>query len=99
MTLNPDDDDVVLLLNRFRNYCDGKELLTSLAYFCSTILEERIGDSQNKGVKLGIGAKVRSTIRRLSTEKGGKMGAREKGRNRSGTDGGRRNSFLKRLSS
>ena len=78
VTLNPDDDDVVLLLNRFRNYCDGKELLTSLAYFCSTILEERIGDSQNKGVKLGIGAKVRSTIRRLSTEKGGKMGARKR---------------------
>ena len=78
VTLNPDDDDVVLLLNRFRNYCDGKELLTSLAYFCSTILDERIGDSQDKGVKLGIGAKVRSTIRRLSTERGGKMGARKR---------------------
>ena len=77
VTLGHDDDVVVLLLNRYRNYRDGKEPLASMAYFCSTMLNEYLSTGERRGDKLKISGKVQRAINRLSSRQGGQMGARK----------------------
>ena len=78
VTLDYDDDDVVRLFNRYRNYREGKELLSSMAYFCSTLLDERTAtNSEDRGKIFKISSNVRRDIKRLSSRHGGAMGARK----------------------
>ena len=77
VTLGHDDDDVVLLLNRYSNYRKGKEPVASMAYFCSTMLTKRLPTGESRGDKLKVGGKVQRAIRRLSSKHGGQMGARK----------------------
>ena len=77
VTLGHDDDDVVLLLNRYSNYRKGKERLASMAYFCSTMLSERLPTGETRGDELNVSGRVQKAIRRLSSRQGGPMGARK----------------------
>ena len=77
VTLGHEDNDVVLLLNRYSNYRKGKEPLASMAYFCSTMLSERLPTGGTRGDKLDVSGGVQKTIRMLSSRQGGQMGARK----------------------
>ena len=77
VTLGHDDNDVVLLLSRYSNYRKGKEPLASMAYFCSTMLSERLSTGKTRGDKLNVSRRVQKEIRKLSSWQGGPMGARK----------------------
>ena len=77
LTLGHDDNDVVILLNRYNNYHKGKEPLASMAYFCSTILNERLPTGETRGDKLNVSRRVHKEIRKLSSRQGGPIGARK----------------------
>ena len=77
VTLGHDYNDVVLLLNRYSNYHKGKEPLTSMAYFCSTMLSGHLPTGEMRGDKLNISGGVQKAIRGLSSRQGGQMGARK----------------------
>ena len=77
LTLDHDDNNVVLLLNRYSNYRKGREPLASMAYFCSTMLSERLPTGETRAKKLNVSRKLHTKIRKLSSRQGGPMGARK----------------------
>ena len=60
---------------RYESFCQGKEPLTSFAYFCLTMLEQSVGPGKGLRQKAanvyGFGMPVLSEIAKLSSNKGG----------------------------
>ena len=73
------NDDVLLMFARYEDYCNGKEKLTNMAYFCFTVLKQ-LGGGSEKGLKdrYCISGGVLDTFSRLAN-KGGPTEARKAG--------------------
>ena len=72
--------DVQTLYDRYMGYRQGREPLTTMAYFCLTILEKN--NSREVAAKThGIKFEVLREIGRLSSEKGGQQARKASGTN------------------
>ena len=73
--LDPFDPDVQTMYQRYMDYYRDREPLTSMAYFCLTVLEHSTGKKKGTrpaaGKKYQIGKQVLDRIGELSAEKGG----------------------------
>ena len=78
LTLDPDNPDVMTMYDRYTGYLEGRELLTSMAYFCLTMFTEYLNvDRRAAASKYRIEKKVLRKIGDLSTNRGGPAGARK----------------------
>ena len=71
------NDDVLLMLGRYEDVCNGKDRLTNVAYFCLTMLEKLAGGRPEAAKKFGIGEKVLNKVGELADKKGGLARARK----------------------
>ena len=78
LTLDPDNLDVVTMYNRYTAYLERREPLTSMAYFCFTMLTKRLNKGHEKAAtKYRIEDSILKDIEKLSSIKGGPAGARK----------------------
>ena len=78
LTMDPDDPEVSTMFSRFEGYCNGKELLPSMAFFCFTMFTEFMSAGQkDESRRYGISEKLLTKVRRLSSTKGGPSAARK----------------------
>ena len=78
LTLDPDNPDVLTMYHRYTGYRERREPLTSMAYFCLTMLTEYLNGGRNAAAsKYRIEKKVLDKIGDLSTNRGGPAGARK----------------------
>ena len=76
--------DVQTMYDRYMGYRQGREPLTTMAYFCLTILEDSIKRNHSREVaakKYGIEVEVLKKIGRLSSKKGGQQARKASGTN------------------
>ena len=76
--------DVQTMYDRYMGYRQGREPLTTMAYFCLTILESSTKKNNSRDVAAkthGIKFEVLSEIGRLSSEKGGQQARKASGTN------------------
>ena len=77
--------DVQTLYQRYESFCQGKEPLTTFAYFCLTMVEHSVGPGNGLRRKAanvyGIEMSVLSKIARLSSTKGGSEARKALGTN------------------
>ena len=92
MKLTP---DVQTLYDRYKGYCQDRELLAGMAYFCLTVLENSVAQQPQKAStnrktstkrkkaaeKYGIELEVLTKIGFLSSEKGGQQARKASGTN------------------
>ena len=76
------NDDVEAMLRRYAQYCEGKEALSGMAYFCLTILEHGAGGRPPAARKHMVAQEVLGTLGWLTAEKGGADARKAKGRAR-----------------
>ncbi len=77
MTRTPDIDS---MYHRYLGYRAGKEPLPSMAYFCLTMLTERMSQSRKDAARrFGICPEVLSKVGRLSSTKGGETARKKEG--------------------
>ena len=76
VSLQP-SDDVLLMLGRYEDLCNGKERLPSAAQFCLTLLEKSAGSRRKAAKKFAIGIRVLNKVGALAAEKGGRAMARK----------------------
>ena len=82
------NDDVLVMLGRYEDLCNGREKPTDVAYFCLTMLEKLAGGRANATKKFGIERKVLNEVGELTDKKGGRAMARKaKGINQELTPG------------
>ena len=84
--------DVQTMYDRYMGYLQGKEPLTSMAYFCLTVLQHPNGRS-DAASRYGITLEVFNKIGYLSSKKGGRRARRAHGKDNDLTGQDRR--FLK----
>ena len=78
ITLESEDPDVQTMYARYEGYCQRRELLASMAYFCLTMLETRLcRGRQSAANKYEIDKNVLNRVGDLTANKGGKMAARK----------------------
>ena len=77
ITLESEDPDVQTMYARYEGYCQRREPLASMAYFCLTMLEIRCRGRQNAANTYGIDKKVLNRVGDLTANKGGKTAARK----------------------
>ena len=78
LTLDPDNPDGVTMYNRYTGYLERREPLTSMAYFCFTMLTKHLNKGRKKAAtKYWIDDSILKDIERLSSIKGGPAGARK----------------------
>ena len=70
--------DVESMYERYMGYRQGREPLTSMAYFCLTVLENQVGKKE-AARKYGVSRNVLDKIRRLSSEKGDSQARKAEG--------------------
>ena len=73
-TLSP---DVSTLIHRFNNSLDENEPITSMAYFCLTLIEYKAGSRKDAIIKFDIDEKVLRKIGELSSTRGDYTEARK----------------------
>jgi len=74
--------DVDSMYHRFLGYLEGREPLSGMAYFCSTVFQ-CMGKGHGGATKrLGVSRKVLKCIRKLSSHKGGASARKEDGRDK-----------------
>ena len=87
--------DVQTLYDRYKGYCQDRELLAGMAYFCLTVLENSVAQQPQKAStnrktstkrkkaaeKYGIELEVLTKIGHLSSEKGGQQARKASGTN------------------
>ena len=83
--INSDHPDVQTLYQRYESFCQGKEPLTSFAYFCLTMVEQSVGPGKGLRQKAanvyGFGMPVLNKIASLSSTKGGSQARKALGAN------------------
>lgn len=89
LAINP---DVQTMYDRYMNYRQGHEPLSSMAYFCLTVLENSAGGRKASAQKYQIAKRVLEKIGYLSSEKGGSEARKAGGVTEELTEEGR---FLK----
>ena len=78
LTLDPDDPDVQTMYKRYEGYCQKREPLTSMAYFCLTMLESHLcRGRENVARKYEIDREVLRLVGNLTANRGGQMAARK----------------------
>ena len=78
LILDPYDSDVLTMFDRFTRYLQNRESLTSMAYFCLTMLEKYLcKDRKAAAAEYGIDKEILSKIGDLTANKGGREGARK----------------------
>ena len=74
-TIDSDHPDVQTLYQRYKSFCQGKEPLTTFAYFCLTVMEHSIGLGRGlrrkASDKYGIDKRLLDEMGRLSSIEGG----------------------------
>ena len=87
--------DVQTLYDRYKGYCQNRELLPGMAYFCLTVLEDSVAQQPQKAStnrkpstkrkkaaeKYGIELEVLTKIGFLSSDKGGQQARKKSGTN------------------
>ena len=71
------NDDVLVMLGRYEDLCNGRDKLPSVAQFCLTMLEKLAGSRPKAAKKFAIGEKVLNKVGELADEKGGPAMARK----------------------
>ena len=75
--------DVESMYRRYTGYCEGKEPLTSMAYFCLTVLEASTGESiaqrSAAATRYCISKQVLDRMGELSSKKGGAYARKAEG--------------------
>ena len=59
------------MLDRFAGFRQGREPLSSMAYFCLTVLERNPGGRAEAAKKFGISRNVLEKVGKLTSKKGG----------------------------
>ena len=78
LTLDPNNPDVTTMYDRYTSYRENREPLTSMAYFCLTMLTKHLNRGRKKAAtKYRIHDSILKDIERLSSIKGGPTGARK----------------------
>ena len=78
LTLDPDNRDVLTMYHRYTGYLEKREPLTSMAYFCLTMLTEYLSKGREAAAsEYRIERKIFDEIGDLSTNRGGPAGARK----------------------
>ncbi len=78
LTLDPDNPDVMTMYGRYTGYLKKREPLTSMAYFCLTMLTEYLSKGREAAAsEYRIERKIFDEIGDLSTNRGGPAGARK----------------------
>ena len=77
ITLESEDADVQTMYARYEGYCQRREPLASMAYFCLTMLEAGCRDRQSAATTYEIDKKVLNRVGDLTANKGGKTAARK----------------------
>lgn len=62
---------------RYEGYCEGREPLASMAYFCLTVIESRAGDRKKAAIRYGICKKVLDVLGDLTANRGDRLTARK----------------------
>ena len=73
------DDDVLLMLSRYEDLCNGRDRLPSVAQFCLTVLEDLAGNRENATKKFRIERKVLDQVGELADKKWTAMARKYKG--------------------
>ena len=82
------NDDVLLMLSRYKDLCNDRDKPTNVAYFCLTMLDKLAGSRAKAPKKFAIERKVLSEVGELTDTKGGRAIARKaKGINQELTPG------------
>ena len=75
------NDDVLVMLGRYEDLCNGRDKPTNVAYFCLTMLQELAGGrpkaAKKAAKKFAIGKKVLDKVGELTATKGGRAIARK----------------------
>ena len=71
------NEDVLVMLGRYEDLCNGRDKLTNVAYFCLTMLEKLAGCRPKAAKKFAIGKKVLNKVGDLADAKGGRAMARK----------------------
>lgn len=78
VTLDPYDPDAMTMFYRFEGYLENKEPLTSMAYFCLTMLDGYLCNGRRAAARTyGIDKNVLGMIGNLTANKGGRGIARK----------------------
>ena len=78
LRLDPDDPNVLTMYGRFKGYLLKREPLTSMAYFCSSMLEKHLSHGRKAAAaKYAIKENVLDKIGDLTANKGGRAAARK----------------------
>ena len=75
--LDPNDDIVVIMTRRLKQYMEDRQDLLSVAYFCLTILEDSAGGRKKAAGKYGIVFGDLDKVGHLTGNKGGELSARK----------------------
>ena len=81
--------DVRSMLHRFSGFCEGKEPLPGMAYFCLTVLQASARGRKTAAVKYGINRAVLDRVGCLSSSNGGEGARKADGTRRDFLDGDR----------
>ena len=80
LTLDPYDPDVQTMYKRYEGYCQNREPLTSMAYFCLTMLESHLcRGRENVAREYEIDREVLSLVGNLTANRGGRMARKASG--------------------
>ena len=71
------NDDVLVMLGRYEDLCNGREKLPAVAQFCLTMLEKSAGNRDKAAKKFEIELKVLNKVGELAGKKGGRAMARK----------------------
>ena len=77
--MNIHDPDVRTMHTRLAGYRQGHELLTTMSYFCLTVLQDKFGGRRVAARECNIDLAVLNEIGRLSTQKGGTQARKAEG--------------------
>ena len=78
-SVDPDDYHVVMMKDRYEQYCLRRATLPDVAYFCVTALVDKYGSLPEAAKECGISSKVLKEIRKLSSNKGGEDSRKAEG--------------------
>ena len=78
--MNMDNPDVQTMLHRYMGYRQGREPLTSMAYFCYEVFAKRLGEDSKHAVrKHKISHKLVKKVSNLASNKGGDQARHQSG--------------------
>ena len=69
--------DVETMWHRYEGYVEGREPISSMAYFCLTVLEARAGNRVRAAREYGISKNVLGELGKLTSERGDAKSARK----------------------